>query len=168
LVESGQDRHGHWQPSRTFLDHFLAIADLFVSVMAASNAGQLQLVRYETEPKTWRTIPGYGMSDTLRPDLLLVLGHGELEYHWRIEVDLASEHAATIQRKCQQYLRYWQSGAAGDSSEVFPRVAWLTTSVARAERIREVAEQVQGDVPLFEVGLLKRPLEVMLPDRGSP
>jgi hypothetical protein len=167
LTASGRERHGHWQPSQTFMDHALAIADLFVRVVIASHAGRLQLVRYETEPQTWRTIPGYGTNDILRPDLSLVLTHGELEYHWRVEVDLATEHAGTIRRKCEQYLRYWQSGAAGDDAEVFPRVAWLTTSPTRADRIREIAEQAQGDVPLFEVGLLDRPLDVLLPDRGS-
>jgi hypothetical protein len=96
-----------------------------------------------------------------------ILAHGELEYHWRVEVDLATEHASTLRRKCEQYLRYWQSGAGADDAEVFPRVAWLTTTAARADRIREVAEQVQGEVPLFEVGLIDRPLEVLLPDRGS-
>lgn len=166
LTESGRERHGHWQPSQTFVGHALAIADLFVRVMMASQAGDLQLVRYETEPRTWRSIPGYGTSDTLRPDLSLVLAHGELEYHWRVEVDLATEHTSTLRRKCEQYLRYWQSGAAGDDAEVFPRVAWLTTTAARAERIRSVAQQVQGDVPLFAVGLLDRPLDVLVPDRG--
>lgn len=166
LLESGRERQGHWQPSRAFLDHSLAIAELFVTVVAASRSGELHIIRYETEPRTWRTIPGYGSADTLRPDLLLVLAQGDLEYHWHVEVDLSTEHSTKLRRKCEQYQRSYQSGAA-DDGEVFPRVAWLTTSSDRAERIREVAEQVQGEVPLFEVGLLARPLEVLLPDRGS-
>ncbi len=167
LVRSGHDRQGWFEPSITFLDHTLAIADVFVAVVYASKSGQIQLISYETEPKTWRSLPGYGATDTLRPDLRLAIGRDDLEFHWWVEVDRGSEHLSTVLKKCRQYESYWRSGPA-EFQEVFPRVAWLTTTPRRQHRITEGIAGLHSPIPLFAVGLLDHPLDILVPPEGSP
>ena len=89
-------------------------------------------------PLSFKLPAGYGKSDTLRPDLHLILSRDDLEYHWWIEVDLGTEYQRAVEEKCQRYLAYWQSGQHPDEGDVFPRVAWLTTSPARAITSRAV------------------------------
>lgn len=164
LLDDGRSRHGFREPSAGFLDHTLAVAGVVATVVAAAREGQLQLLRYETEPDCWRSLAGYGATATLRPDLLLVLARGDMEWHWFVEVDLGSEHGPTIARKCREYLRYYQTGEEQRHSGIFPRVAWLTTTSQRAERLRGIAAEVSGDLPLFTVGLLGQPLPTLMPD----
>ena len=160
-------RQGQWEPSTTFLNHSLAVADVFVALVIASKRAELQLIAFEPEPTCWRTIRGYGATESLRPDFLVVIAREDLEYHYWIEVDLGSEHRSTIAKRCEQYLRHLQTGEEQALRGVYPRVIWLTTSEARASRIRQVAEHVQGAIPIFEVGLLNEPLSTLLPAEGS-
>jgi hypothetical protein len=166
LLADGRARHGFREPSLTFLDHTLAVAGLLTTIVGAAKRDDLQLVRHETEPAVWRSVPGYGTAETLRPDLLLVVARGAMEWHWFVEVDLASEHGPAVARKCRQYLRYYQSGREQALHEIFPKVAWLTTTSRRADQLRTLTREVAGDLPLFEVGLLGEPLPVLLPDEG--
>lgn len=157
---------GWWEPSTTFLDHSLAVADVFVTIVAASKRDELQLINYEPEPACWRAIPG--RREQLRPDLLVVIGQQDLEYHWWLEIDRGNEHRRTIARHCQAYLDLLHAGSEQTERGVFPRVAWLTTTPQRLANLRSVAAEVQGDLPLFEVGLLDDPLAILLPAGGSP
>lgn len=162
------DRHqrqGWWEPSPRLIAHQLAVADVFVALVAASKADQLQLVRYAAEPECWRAIPGG--QEQLRPDLFVVLASGEYEYHWWLEIDQGNEHRATLERRCQQYLAYLRSGHEQVDGGVFPRVAWLTTTSQRAERLKRLTQAIQGELPLFEVGLLDKPLALLVPEGTS-
>lgn len=167
LLADGRDRQGRSEPSQTFLDHSLAVADVFAAVVAASHLDRLQLIRYESEPNCWRHIPTYGGSERLRPDLYLVLASGELEWHWWLEVDRGTEHQPAIVRKCRQYLAYLQTGQGQEQQGVFPRVAWLTTSERRAASLQATIDGLGGSVPLFQVGLLADPLATLLPEGES-
>jgi hypothetical protein len=160
---NGNTRQGGWEPSTTFLDHTLAISELVTVVVAAERRGDLGLVEVATEPRCWRQLPGYGRNDTLRPDLRLVLARGDLEFHWWVEVDRGSEHGPWLRRKCQQYIRYWQSGVEQASVGVFARVAWLTATDHDADRLRQVIANLDCPAPLFDVGLLDDPLTVLAP-----
>ena len=162
LLADGRQRHGFREPSATFLDHTLAVSGVVATVVAAAKQGDVQLVSYETEPACWRSIPGYG-SDTLRPDLLLVLARGDMEWHWWVEVDLGTEHGPAVTRKCHQYLRYFQAGREQAERGIFPKVAWLTTTSRRVDQLRMLAADVAADPPLFEVGLLGQPLPLLVP-----
>ncbi|MDQ1713840.1 MAG: hypothetical protein QOE45_3290 [Frankiaceae bacterium] len=79
------------------------------------------MLRYELEPAVWRSIPGFGHGETLRPDLLLVLARGAMEWHWFTEVDLGTEHGPAVARKCRQYLRYYQTGREQAPHGIFPK-----------------------------------------------
>jgi hypothetical protein len=168
LLNDGRARQGFREPSTTFLDHTLAVSGLLASVVAATKQDACQLVHYEVEPACWRTVPGYSTADTLRPDLLLVVARGDMEWHWFVEVDLGTEHGPAIARKCRQYLTYFQAGREQALHGIFPKVAWLTTTSARADRLRELANEVSADLPLFEVGRLGTPLPTLLPDEARP
>jgi hypothetical protein len=99
----------------------------------------------------------------LRPDLLLIVARGETEWHWFIEVDLATEHGPAVTRKCRLYQRYFDSGREQAERGIFPKVAWLTTTTERVERLRAICDQATPDLPLFDVGLLGNPLPTLLP-----
>ena len=120
----------------------------------------------QLEPECWRSVPGYGSTDTLRPDLLLVVAHEDLEFHWFVEVDLATENRGAIQRKCTLYDRYYRSGIEQQAHGIFPKVAWLTTSPRRTEYLERTITELRLDIPLFEVGLLDDPLSLLLPVGG--
>jgi hypothetical protein len=167
LIDESRSRQGFREPSMTFLDHSLATSEVLTTVVGATKADGLQLVRYETEPGCWREIPGYGTGETLRPDLMVVVARGDTEWHWWVEVDLATEHLPSIVRKCRQYVRYWQSGIEQSRTQVFPRVAWLTTTPKRSSAMKQAISDVDGGIGLFEVGLLDRPLDVLVPERSD-
>jgi hypothetical protein len=161
-----RSRQGGWAPSTTLLQHSLAVTDVFTSLVTAGQSDLLQVISYETEPRCWRSLPGYGTSDTMRPDLLVVIGHGEDELHWWIEVDRGSEHRLTVKHRLELYLHYFESGQEQRQRGVFPRVCWLTTTAKRAKQLQALAEQVQGDLPLFSVGLIENAVTALL-DRGG-
>lgn len=138
VLELNGPRPRPHEPSRTFVAHCLAIADVFVAVTLSARAGQLELVTYQTEPRCWRTVPEMGGAGSLRPDLYLVLLRGDVERHWFVEVDLGTEHAPAIRRKCHAYQAYYQSGIEQAKCGVFPRVAWLTPTANRAKRLSAI------------------------------
>ncbi|HVF06412.1 MAG TPA: replication-relaxation family protein [Frankiaceae bacterium] len=168
LLHDGQDRRGFREPSTTFLSHMLAVAGLVATLVNADKQDRCQLLHTETEPACWRLVPAdYGAPpDTLRPDLMAIVARGEVEWHWFIEVDLATEHGPAITRKCRHYQRYFDSGREQADRGIFPKVAWLTTTNERAERLRAICNEVSPDVPLFEVGLLGDPLPTLVPEGG--
>jgi hypothetical protein len=150
------------------LAHSLAVGDVFVNTMAAAKTGQLEVVSYQPEPRCWRMVPGLGSKERLRPDLHLVLARPETEWHWFIEVDLGTEHAPAIRRKCHQYQAYYQSGSEQAAHGVFPRIAWLTTTTDRAKRIEHVIMTDKALQPaLFVVGTLDRTVDVLAPEEPS-
>ncbi|MDQ1713841.1 MAG: hypothetical protein QOE45_3291 [Frankiaceae bacterium] len=44
----------------------------------------------------------------------------------------------------------------------------MTTTSRRAEQLRSLAQEVAGDLPLFEVGLLAQPLPLLVPNEAAP
>ncbi len=138
IVVTNGVRRRAYEPTLRFVDHTLAIADLVVDVTLAARKGRrLDLLECQPEPRCWREFPGLGGRRLLRPDLLLVLGVGDYELRWFIEVDRGSESLPVIIRKCRLYADYYQSGkeqSAGGG--VFPRVCWIAPDEPRAVRMR--------------------------------
>jgi hypothetical protein len=168
LLDHTGPRQRRREPSLGRLAHCLAIGDLFVTISLAAQAGQVELLDYQPEPGCWRRLPGMAGSEWLRPDLYVVLAEGRTEWHWFIEVDLGTEHAPALRRKCRQYQAYYHSGAEQAQRGVFPRVAWLTTTVERARRIQQV---ITGDrqlrAELFVVAPLDQAPGVLVPEDRS-
>ncbi len=143
-----------WGLGRTFLAHSLAVTELYVQLMVATARGELRLVSFSGEPRCWRSFSGPGGVRALKPDAHVVIETDGYEDHWFVEVDLATEAASVVGRKCGVYRRYWQTGIEQDRTELFPKVLWLVPDQQRAERLSTViAHQPTEARPLFVVAL---------------
>jgi hypothetical protein len=159
-LAGGQHALGHrqrhaWRPTPTFLAHRLAISELFARLSEQQAAGGPAVREFLAEPEAWRSYLGpAGEELVLRPDALVRLevpgGH---ENSWFIEVDRDTEtRTATIAAKCQAYQRYEASGQEQRRHGVFPGVAFIVPSAARATQIRTVIARQPPEVqPLFRV-----------------
>lgn len=106
-------------PTERFMIHNLAVAELYASLTEASRAGALTLVDYRAEPASWwRSVEG----EWIKPDAYAVVSAGEVEDHWAVEVDNATESLPTIRRKLVTYLDLAQSGKRGPHGGLLPRV----------------------------------------------
>jgi hypothetical protein len=83
----------------------------------------------------------------------VVLGVGEYELRWFIEIDRASESLPVVVRKCRLYGEYYQSGKEQAAHcGVFPRVCWIVPDERRAEQMRSaIARDKQLPRQLFVV-----------------
>lgn len=127
------------EPSAVFVAHTMAVTELYVRLHEAARHGELQLLAgVETEPACWRSVLTGGGRAVLKPDLFTVTGNDDYEYRWFVEVDLGTEHAPAIVRKCRAYQAYYRSGAEQAEHGVFPRVLWVTQDDRRADRLRGV------------------------------
>ena len=95
----------------------------------------------QPEPTCWRVVTGSSSAAaTLRPDLFVSVGAGDLEHRWFVEIDLGSEHLPTLLRKCQQYEAYYQSGTEQAEHGVFPKVLWIMHNQDRAKRLTDAVQ----------------------------
>lgn len=121
------------EPSTRYLDHCLAIADCHCRLTLASRQGELELLRSDPEPSSWRRYQGLGGSrEILKPDLFAVTATGDYEDHWFVEVDRGTESLPTLLRKCAQYETYRRTGREQVDGGVFPWVLWV---MSRTERV---------------------------------
>ena len=121
------------EPSRTFLEHMLAVAEGHLALREAAARGEFELVEVQIEPFCWRSFTGpNGARARVRPDLYVISGRGELEYCWFLEIDLGSEHRPTLVGKCRAYEAYWRTGMEQERSRTFPLVVWVTPNRSRA------------------------------------
>lgn len=131
LVSDASKRRRH-EPSRTFVQHTLAIADTTVALTMAERAGQIELIAADPEPFCWRRYPGLGgAAVTLKPDLHAVTAPGpdsDFEDSWFIEIDLGTETIPTLIRKCREYESYRRGGTEQDRAGVFPIVVWVMSA----------------------------------------
>jgi len=134
-----------WTPGLPFLAHTLAITELYVRLVLADRARELELVDFAAEPAAWRRFQTTGGWATLKPDAGLSLGAGRFEDHWFIEVDRGTEAPATIERKAGVYRSYWSSGREQATLGVFPRVLWLVPDRPRAEVLTDVLSRGPAD-----------------------
>lgn len=145
LVQSWQRAVGkarsHPEPGLRFVDHTLTCAETYVGLVEAERDERLQLLEHQAEPACWRTRAGtFGRPAVLRPDGFVRLAVGERELWWFIEVDRATESLTVIRRQGRAYLAHYQAGV----EPLMPRVAWLTPSTDRAERLRGALHDLGG------------------------
>jgi len=130
-----------WTPSRPFVAHRLAITELAVQLHEAEVTGALEVVRYVAEPGCWRRFNGpHGVAANLKPDAFAVMGDGQFEDSWFVEMDLGTERPAVIARKRDAYLAYYRNGAEQKRTGVFPWVLFVVPTDAR----RRVVERALG------------------------
>ncbi len=131
----------------------MAVAEVAVRLHEAAKMGAFELDQIETEPTNWRRFLGlHGGVETLKPDLHVITRSKDYEDHWFLEIDLGTEHAPTIGRKCRLYGRYAQTGRYQAEWGLFPAVAWIAPDKARVGVIEAaIAEEANVRAELFQV-----------------
>jgi hypothetical protein len=118
-----------------FLDHTLAVADVYVQLVRAARDGHdLTLDRLETEPACWRRLDD-STDSWLKPDLLTVVTTPANQFHSFVEVDCGSEHRPALLRKLRTYELAYRLGVVAVDAAVFPRVVWLVPDDERAHML---------------------------------
>jgi hypothetical protein len=150
-----------FEPSTTFLEHTLAVAEVVISLQGVTNHTDITLAHLQVEPECWRSYLGpSGETRWLKPDLAVVTESGKYEDHWFIEVDRATEPPNRIIKKCHQYQEYRRSDREQAKIEVFPAVVWVVPNERRRDQLRKrLANEVNNDDRLFTV--------VTTPDLGA-
>lgn len=139
------DRKRHrspWSPGRFFVDHALAVSELYVRLRLLTAPNKAQL-RFDAEPEAWRTFSGPGGGQLiLKPDAYLIWSTAKFEDSYFIEVDRSTESLPRITEKGRIYLRYWQNGREQAARDVFPIVLWIVPDDERQDRITEALRQL--------------------------
>lgn len=162
LLCPGEPRRRMLEPGERFVRHTLAVAQLAADLTVASRSGGFDLLELTPEPACWRRFTGpAGTAETLKPDLRLTLGDTELEHHWFVEVDLATESRSAVLRKCRQYVAYWRTGREQVGLGLFPRVAWLVPDTRRQAQLRQAIDAGGVEQALFTVERLADAVTVL-------
>ncbi|MGW5922334.1 replication-relaxation family protein [Nocardia fluminea] len=146
-TETGRPvRRRYTAPSRTFLDHTLAVAESHIGLITAQLHGKLEVLRSEVETAAWRTYQGLGGALlTLRPDLYIETAGsvgGEMVSTWFLERDMGSESIPTLVKKSREYASYRSTGIEQEhSGGSFPLIVWCMTAARAA-----TAEQRRDDL----------------------
>lgn len=134
------------EPSTTFLEHTLAVAEVALVTREVARRHQLTVVNLESEPAAWRTyLGGDGVPVHVKPDLALVIHNGEFEDRWFLEVDLDTEPPSRVLAKCLSYDRYRATGIEQRRHEVFPAVLWVVPSERRAIQLSARLQATDSD-----------------------
>jgi hypothetical protein len=151
------------EPGRLFTDHTLAIADVVVGLTLSARAARCELLTCQVEPRCWRQYSGLGGLQLLRPDLYAVLGVGDFEELFFIEVDRGTEHLPAVIRKCAQYDAYYRSGTEQDRQGVFPKVCLIVPDSERARRLTDaITADRRLEAALFVVTTAERAMETLI------
>ena len=125
------------EPTLTFLEHTLAVAEVCVALTEAERGGEFTVIELLREPECWRAYSArHGGVAQLKPDLYLVTTSGEYEDHWFLEIDRCTEPPSRIVRACQKYESYRQTGAERKRIGIFPAVVWVTPDAKRCATLR--------------------------------
>ena len=139
---------GRREPGYLFVDHTLAIADWYVRLVLAQRDGRCDQLFIEVEAEAWRSFVGVSGRQLLAPDLFVRLAVGDDELGWFIEVDRGTEHQASLRRKAERYIAYYQTGIESERLGFFPRVLWIVEDNKRvadvARALRNVRRLVRG------------------------
>jgi hypothetical protein len=139
-----------WTPGAPFVDHQLAVSELFVRIR---EAGALEILDFDAEPLCWRLYAGIaGGRAVLKPDAFVRVAVDGFEHLHFVEVDRATQSAPTISRKLAGYRRYVRAGREQARWGLFPSVLLLAPSERRKQVLVDVAtSQPEDSWPLFVV-----------------
>jgi hypothetical protein len=157
-----------WTPGAPFVDHQLAVSELFVRLREAERAGSLEVLDFDAEPLCWRVFSGAGGSRAiLKPDAFVRVASDGFEHFAFIEVDRATQSAPTISRKLAGYRRYVRTGREQTRWGLFPAVLLLAPSEGRKSVLVDVAaDQPEDSWPLFAVAAFDQAPEALMGRRS--
>lgn len=141
------------EPTLTFLEHTLAVAEVCLRLSEAARGGNFAVVELLREPDCWRAYSGrHGGVSTLKPDLALVTASGDYEDHWFIEIDRDTEPPSRVIRACLRYEDYRRTGAEQKRAGVFPAIVWVVPDFRRGTALaRHIARAAGLSKGLFAV-----------------
>jgi hypothetical protein len=152
-----------WTPSGPFLQHALAVAELYVHLVEATRRDDYTIERFDAEPDCWRSFTGAGGERQLvKPDAYTVMSDTEFEDRWFIELDRATESPNKLHRHAEGYRRYWQAGIEQARSGVFPKVLFVVPDGQRAAVVTKALARQPADAwRLFQVTTFAHATEVL-------
>ncbi len=131
------------EPGTSFVDHTVAVNDVYVQLVDAERAATIELLQHQAEPDCWRAFLGpIGAELRLRPDAFVALGIEELEQRSFLEVDRGTEGSTALRRKLLGYVDYWRAGVEQQCHGVFPRVVWQVIRPRRAEVLHALIQEL--------------------------
>lgn len=153
------------EPSATFLEHTLAVAQVAIDLVVAERQHKhpeqdghdrrtLEIVSLQPEPECWRRFQiGLRGTEVLKPDLFVALATADYEDRWFVEVDRGTESTNAVVRKCMIDLDYLRSGIEQQKHDVFPKVLWIVPTAHRQRLIERAIDRTRGlrSVDLFVV-----------------
>lgn len=144
------------EPSRTFLEHTLAVAEVHLRLHDLALHTPTRLLGVQLEPACWRPyLSAGGSTIRLKPDLAVITETGDYEDHWFIEIDMNTEPPSRVIRKCQQYQDYQHTGTEQHRTGVFPAVIWIVPDHIRRDTLRSrLADEASLTPGLFTVVIL--------------
>jgi len=145
-----------WTPGVRFLDHALAVSEVYAGLVELSRAGRFELAAFEAEPECWRSYEPIGGPAVLKPDAYARLGFAGYEDSYFIEVDRGTESPRTLELKAEAYLAYYNSGEEQHQRGVFPRVLWLVPDQPRAQVVRDAVSGNQQGANLHLVATMEQ------------
>jgi Replication-relaxation len=135
-----------YTPGERYLAHTLAVGQLYVEIVEAARHDQVDVLAYDPEPECWRAFLGpFGARLVCKPDAYIKLGVGDYIYSWLVELDMASESLATIERKATRHLDYYRSGSWQRTHGVAPRVAWIVPDDRRAAQVQTALHRLPAE-----------------------
>lgn len=134
---STSGRYREHEPTTTFLEHHLAVAEVHLVLQTIAAGQAIALSNLQLEPTCWRSYLGLGGEMRwLKPDLAATTTTDDFEDHWFFEIDRGTEPPSRVLRKCQQYRGYQATGIEQRRIGVFPAVVWIVPSSKRVQSLQ--------------------------------
>lgn len=151
------------EPGSHYLRHQLAVAGLYVDLVAAERAGRCELLDFDPEPACWRELPTVWGRALLKPDAYVRVAAGAYEERCFIEVDLGTVGVSALRRQAEAYVRYWRSGVELAEFAVHPRTLWLVSSAERLGTLRRALRRLPAEAGrLFALGQLDQAADLLV------
>lgn len=150
-------------PSKQFMQHTLALTELYVLLHELKQHSTLQQLKIQTEPECWHQYTSFlfGVS-TLKPDMYIYLDTGADKLHYFIEMDRGTVGKTALVKKLRAYEIYYQAGREQQQHGAFPQVVWLVPDNKRKLKLEELCqpfnERMRG---LFVIALQENALEAI-------
>jgi hypothetical protein len=134
-------------PGAPFLNHALAVSDIYVTLIEASRINDFCVSTFDTEPTCWHPT---GNGVYLKPDAYLVLTTQAYRDCWWLEIDRATESRPQIKRKIKSYIDHLTTGGTGPDG-IPPRILFTAPDTARSDAIRKVINALAAETRIDQM-----------------
>lgn len=123
-------------PGDRFIEHTLAVSELYVTLVEQSRLGGFALAEFQAEADAYWPDGARGL---IKPDAFVRLERGDDADYWWYEADLATESLPTIHGKLLAYLDFVQRGQLGPD-DIVPRVLIGVPTSKRRAAVQSVVD----------------------------